>query len=128
MGIRNMDNDYNFLIWTFDTDASDWVAPVKLAGENNVVLVNDIYCCSVKSWETKDVSLCMMTDTKQAIADKATGTGTEILAGELVYLISATGFVTNVAAGNVLIGHCIRDAADSDATVDIDYDGRIWNL
>ena len=59
---------------------------------------------------------------------KTEGTGEGINEGELVYWDNTNEVVTTTAGTNPLIGHCIRQAADDDDTVDIDFDGRLHNL
>jgi predicted RecA/RadA family phage recombinase len=48
---------------------------------------------------------------------KATGVGTAITAGALTYWNAGAQQATTTAAGNKLIGKCVRAAADADATV-----------
>ncbi len=48
---------------------------------------------------------------------KATGGGTAITAGANVYWDDANNVATTTAAGNKLIGKCVKAAADADATV-----------
>jgi predicted RecA/RadA family phage recombinase len=50
---------------------------------------------------------------------KATGGGTAITAGATCYWNDAANQATTTAAGNKLLGKCIRAAADADATVRI---------
>jgi predicted RecA/RadA family phage recombinase len=122
--IKSIDNDYHFLIYNPDTDATDWVALT----EGQVVLINDILTFAIKDWETNDVSITMVTQDMQARGTKATGTGSSISAGEKVYWDATNEVVTTTSTGNTWIGWCIRDAADADETVDIDYDGNLRNV
>ncbi|MBP7747010.1 MAG: DUF2190 family protein [Phycisphaerae bacterium] len=48
---------------------------------------------------------------------KATGGGTAISAGANVYWDDTNNVATTTAAGNKLIGKCVKAAADGDATV-----------
>ncbi|MEW6249176.1 MAG: DUF2190 family protein [Planctomycetota bacterium] len=48
---------------------------------------------------------------------KATGGGTAITAGANVYWDDTNNVATTTAAGNKLIGKCVKAAADGDATV-----------
>ncbi len=48
---------------------------------------------------------------------KATGGGSAISAGANCYWDDTNNVATTTAAGNKLIGKCIKDAADADATV-----------
>ncbi|MFO0839608.1 MAG: DUF2190 family protein [Phycisphaerae bacterium] len=48
---------------------------------------------------------------------KATGVGTAITTGALTYWNTGAQQATTTAAGNKLIGKCVRAAADADATV-----------
>ena len=48
---------------------------------------------------------------------KATGVGTAITAGANCYWDDTNNVATTTAAGNKLIGKCVKDAVDADATV-----------
>ncbi|MGE0606557.1 MAG: DUF2190 family protein [Pirellulales bacterium] len=48
---------------------------------------------------------------------KATGGGTAITAGALVYWADGANQATTTSAGNKLLGKCVKAAADADATV-----------
>jgi predicted RecA/RadA family phage recombinase len=50
---------------------------------------------------------------------KATGVGTAIAIGATCYWNDAANQATTTAAGNKLLGKCVRAAADADATVRI---------
>lgn len=50
---------------------------------------------------------------------KATGAGTAIAAGAACYWADGANQATTTAAGNKLLGKCVRAAADADATVRI---------
>ncbi|MCX7801380.1 MAG: DUF2190 family protein [Fimbriimonadales bacterium] len=48
---------------------------------------------------------------------KATGTGTAIAVGTVLYWDDAANRATTSASGNKLLGKCVKAAADSDPTV-----------
>jgi hypothetical protein len=69
---------------------------------------------------------------RQVLADKAEGTGEEILALEKVYYVVATGLVTAHPVGTFgtdyyFCGWAKEDASADDSTVLINFDGTRWN-
>lgn len=60
-------------------------------------------------------------------ARKVTGpiTGLTIAAGEPAYIITASGLLTNVSAGNVLVGYFSEAVANTDTEALIEFDGGL---
>jgi hypothetical protein len=110
---------YENLVYTPDTDASGWAG----------IEIGDVYAMAVKDFdEAQDTSITMINKTDFAIGTKATGTGSAIVAGKKLYRIPSTGIYTTTASLNILMGICKKDASDADSTIEMTFDGNLYNL
>lgn len=83
------------------------------------VVINDTFCFYFTAGAIGD-EVVPIWKARQVLADKATGTGTEIQRGEQIYYIVATGLVSNTAPVGGTIGtdyyFCgiCKESADAD--------------
>lgn len=76
--------------------------------------------------DTYAPSVTVVTQARQALVDKATGTGAPTFTqGETVYYNLTTGLAVKTGGGAIKIGYALAAVTESDATVLVDFDGTI---
>lgn len=96
-----------------------------------VALVNDIYVFYPEAVDvSEDDTSIAITKAKQAKADKKTGTGESINAGERVYGDPADSYKVSAtkSSGFKYLGIAKEDASASDTDVLIEYDGTLSDI
>jgi predicted RecA/RadA family phage recombinase len=122
--IYNKSNTYDCIVYTPDTEASGWAGITK----GDVAVIGNVLTIAVKDFdENRDTSITLITRTDIALGTKTAGTGTAITAGSNVY-VTSTGLITTTSGGNKLCGICRKDASDADTTIEMTFDGQLYNL
>ena len=109
----------------------DHIMVVSIAADitkGTVALVNDVYVFYPDDVDVSvDSTATAIKEAKQALADKKTGTGETISAGDFVYGDPADSYKVSrtKSAGFVCLGTAIENATASDTTVLIKFNGEL---
>jgi hypothetical protein len=110
------------------------VEPAAAISAGDAAVVQDVFGFYIKDRESAGEEVCFVYRCRQVEADKAIGTGNDILAGDRLYYVVATGLVQPTPpAGGVFgvdyyfCGWAKKDAPASYTTVLMNFDGTRYN-
>lgn len=111
------------------------IIPVANVDKGEAAVVQDVFGFYMNDWNTTDEDLdyvVFVYRMRQVLADKATGTGEEISAGEKVYYYPATDVISSNPVGTAgtdyyFCGWAKEDATAAATTVIINFDGTRYN-
>lgn len=120
--------------WVDNVDYNElWdITPATAVEKGDAAVVQDVFGFYVKDRESDGEEVVFIYKDRQVLADKVTGTGENISAGEKVYHVVASDAVTANPTGTAgtdyyFCGWAKKDAAANDTTVLIEFDGTRYN-
>jgi hypothetical protein len=108
------------------------LAPLGTELKGEPAVVQDVFGFYMKDAEVVDEEVCFVYRDRQVDADKRTGSGEQILAGDRLYYYPSDRLVSPTAAGTFGVdyyfcGWAKKDAAALDEHVLMNFDGTRWD-
>lgn len=111
------------------------IVPVANVTKGEAAVVNDVFGFYMNDWNLTDVDLdyvVLIYKMRQVEADKATGTGEDIQAGERVYYYPATDTISANAVGTAgtdyyFCGWAKETKTAAESTIIIEFDGTRYD-